>query len=324
MNFNVLIRNVGSNIGAKIIAILFAVFLWLHVTAQQEEKQSFRVPLALTAIPDSLTIIHRVPEFVEVTVQGARSNLIRLRLFGRLKGSVDLSLATAGRMDVPLSSAILNLPKELDPRKVTVDNPKTLTLHFERVVSKSVPVKIAYKGEIPRDIIITGKPVVIPEKVQLRGAASVVRGITFLTTEEIDIHGKKGRVTVESGIQAEGSDIIITPDKVLIELEIKKRAVRTLANIPPTLLRDDERLDVSYSPATVSLTLEGPEDIVRTIVSDDVSIILNITTKVPGTHRIQPEVIVPQGIERYWLDVEAFEIEIHAPMPDEFDRHEKD
>lgn len=323
MNFNRLVRNIGSNIGAKVVAILFAVFLWLHVTAQQEEKQSFKVPLTLTAMPDSLTITHVVPSFVEVTVQGARSNLLRLRFLSRLKATVDLSMATGGRIDIPLSAAILKLPKELDPRNVTVDDPKTLSLKFEPVITKSVPVKIAYEGEIPQDIIITKPPVFIPEKVQIRGAASVAGGISLVTTEEVDVRGRDGRITTEVGLHAGGADVTVTPEKVLLEMEVKKRAVRTLANIPPTLLRDDERLIVSYSPRMVSLTVEGPEDVVEKIVSDDISVILNITTKTPGTYRIEPEVIVPQGIEKYWLDIDAFEIEIHAPMPDEFDTHEK-
>lgn len=323
MNFNRLLRNIGSNIGAKIIAVLFAVFLWLHVTAQQEEKQSFRVPLAFAAMPDSLTITHAVPEFVEVTVEGARSNLLRLRLLGRLKATVDLSAARGGRIDIPLSAAILNLPPELDPRNVTVDNPKTLSLNFEPVITRSVPIKVAYEGEIPEDIIITEKPTFIPESAEIRGAASIVGGISLVTTEEIDVRDRNGRITMEVALHAGRADVTVTPEKAMLEMEVKKRAVRTLANIPPTLLRDDERMIVSHSPRTVSLTVEGPADVVKRIVSDDISIILNITTKTPGIYRVEPEVIVPPGIEKYWLDIDAFEIEIHAPMPDEFDTHEE-
>ena len=293
-----------------LISLFFAVFLWLVVTAQLEESQSFRVPLALSGIPDSLTIIHEVPEHIEVTIRGPRFNFIKLRLFSRLKASIDLSLAKRGRMNIPLSSAILNLSEEIDPRDVTVDSPKTLNLNFERVTTKSIPVKVAYKGEIPRDIIITGRPVLIPEKVAIRGAASIVSGITLITTEEIDIKNKKGMITQEVGLQLGGRNITVEPDKVLLEMEISRRAVRTLANIPPTLLQDDETLVVEYSPRAVSLTIEGPEDLIKSIVADDISVILNITTKKPGTYMLEPEIIVPQGIETYWLDVNSFEITI--------------
>lgn len=324
MSLERFIRALSANIGAKIISIFFAVFLWLHVTAQQEEKQVFRVPMTLSSIPDSLTIIHNVPEFVEVTIQGARSNLLRLRLFSRLKASVDLSMAKKGRVNIPLSAAILNLSKELDPRNVSIDNPKTLSLNFERIVSKPVPIKLAYKGEIPRDVIIAGQPVIIPDKVKISGAASIVGGIAFLTTEEIDIKNKKGKQTIEVGLQLGGREVEVNPQKVLIEMEINKRAVRTLANIPPTLLQDSEELSLDYSPRTVSLTIEGPEGVVKNVVSDDISVILNIMTKEPGRYRLQPEVIVPHGIERYWLDVDAFEITIHPAETEESRKNEKE
>ena len=196
MSFERIIRALTVNIGVKIVSILFAIFLWLHVTAQQEENQSFRVPLVLAGVPDSLTIIHEVPQFVEVTIRGSRSILIKLRLLGRLKATVDLSASKRGRVNIPLSSAILNLSEELDPRDVMVDNPKTLSLNFERVITQSVPVKVAYKGEIPQDVIIKGQPAVIPGKVNVRGAASIVSGISFLITEEIDVRGRKGKILV--------------------------------------------------------------------------------------------------------------------------------
>ena len=300
-----------SNLGAKIIAILFAIFLWLHVTAQQLEDQGFRVPLSLTGIPDSLTIIHDVPEFVEVTVRGSRSNLLKLRLFGRLKATVDLEEVKRGRVNIPLSSAILNVSEDFDPRDIEVDEPKTLTLNFERVVTRMVPVRIAYRGEIPQDIIITGDPTIIPDRVQVQGAMSIVSSITLVNTEEIDIRGKRGKLTQELAIDVGGRNVAVSPQNVLVEMELSRRGVRTLANLPPTILQDTDDVTVIYSPKTVSLTIEGPEDVIREITSDKVSILLDITTRSPGTYKIRPEIKLPQGIEKYWLDVEYFDITIN-------------
>ena len=324
MRFERLLRIISANVGAKIISIVFAIFLWLHVTAQQEDKQTFRVPLVLSGIPDSLTIIHDVPGFAEVTIGGARSNLLKLRLFGRLKATIDLSMAKKGRINTQLTSAALNLPEGLDPRDVTFDDPKSLNLNFEHVITKVVPVKLAYKGEIPRDVVILGNPVIIPNKVKVRGAASIVSGISFLTTEEVEVRGKKGRFTQEVSLRPGGRDISVLPNKVLIEMEISKRGVRTIANVPPTLLQDDETVIVDYSPKAVSLTVEGPEETIKNLVLDDVSIILDLTAKNPGIYRIEPSIIVPEGIERYWLDIDAFEITIHPPASTDSTTHEKE
>ncbi len=313
MSFDRIIKALTRNLGAKIVSLVFAFFLWLHVTAQQGENQSFRVPLAMAGIADSLTITHDVPESVEVTIRGSRSNLMKLRLFGRLEATVDLSKAVKGRNTVSLSAAMINLSEQIDPREVTIDNPKTLVLNFEDVVTKSVPVRIAYRGEIPDDVIIDGSPVIIPARVKLTGAASILKGIEALSTREIDIRGRRGDYSEEFDLILGGMDIRVVPDRVLIEMSIHKRAVRTLANIPPTMLREDESLTVEYSPRIVSLTIEGPEDLIREITTEDVSVILDLTGKAPGTYLIEPEVIVPKGIERYFLDIDNFEITILPP-----------
>ncbi len=262
MSFDRIIKVMTRNLGAKIVSLIFAFFLWLHVTAQQGENQSFRVPLTMTGIADSLTITHDVPESIEVTIRGSRSNLMKLRLFGRLEATVDLSKAVKGRNTVSLSAAMINLPEQIDPREVTVDNPKTLVLNFEEVVTKSVPVRIAYRGEIPDDVIIDGSPVIIPARVKMTGAASILEGIEVLSTREIDIRGRRGDYSEEFELMLGGMDIRVVPDKVLIEMSIHKRAIRTLANIPPTMLREDESLTVEYSPRIVSLTIEGPKEII--------------------------------------------------------------
>ncbi len=293
------------------MALLFAIFLWLHVTAQQLENQGFRVPLSLTGIPDSLTIIHDVPEFIEVSIRGSRSNLLKLRLFGRLKAVVDLQDVKRGRVNIPLSSAILNVSEEFDPRDIEVEEPKSLTLNLERVVTRTVPVRIAFKGEIPQDIIIRGDPTIIPDKVQVQGAMSVVGGITLVNTQEIDIRGKRGKLTQETPIDVGGRNFTVTPRNVLVEMELSRRGVRTLANLPPTILQDTDDVSVIYSPKTVSLTIEGPEEVIRDITSDKVSILIDITTRNPGTYKIRPDVKLPQGIEKYWLDVEHFEVTIN-------------
>ena len=313
MSLDKMKKAMTANLGAKIISLLFAVFLWLHVTAQQLENQTFRVPLAVAGIPDTLTIIHDLPEYVEVSVRGSRSNLLKLRLFGRLKATVDVSVVKQGRVNIPLSSAILNISEEFDPREVIIDEPKFLTLNFERVTSRLVPVKVAFKGEIPQDIIIRGAPAIIPDRVRVSGAMSIVNGITLLNTEEIDIRGKRGKLSQELRINMSGHNAAVTPDKVLVEIELSKRGIRTLTNLPPTILQDTENILVRYSPKTVSLTIEGPEELIKGITSDEVSILLNITTRQPGTYKIPPEVKLPQGIETYWLDIEYFDITILSP-----------
>ena len=281
--------------------------------------------LHLTGIPDSLTIIHEVPEIVDVTIRGPRSGLLKLRLLGRLKAVVDVSaVAKKGRVNILLSAGILNLSEDFDLRDITIDDPKTLSLNFERLVTKSVPVNIAFKSNNSDGIIILEGPVSIPKRVEVRGASSIVGAINFLSTEEMDIRGRKGKLSEQASLDLTGRNISVIPQKVLIKMEIQKRVVRTLENIPLTLLQDDSDLSVEYFPKVVSLTIEGAEGIIRNVVAEDVSVILNITAHDPGTYHIVPEVIVPQGIEKYFLDTDLFEITIRKGKNRETDSREQE
>lgn len=301
-----------ANIGAKLVSLAFAVLLWLHVTAQQSEVQSLRVPLVLGGIPDSLTVSHGLPRTIDVTIRGSRMELFKLRLFGRLRAQVNLSEAVQGRNTIPLGAAILNLPEEFDPRDVVVEDPKVLVLNFEPVVTRLVPVRVVWKGDVPHDALIDGPASVVPPRVQVTGASSVVGGIDSLPTREIDLRGRWGRHAQEIEIAHEGRQIRVAPERVLVEVSIQRRLSRTLAGIPPTLLQDRRALSVEYSPQLVSLTIEGPEDLIRDVAASDVSVILNLAGRPPGRHRIEPEVIVPRGIVKYFLDVDAFEIMISS------------
>ncbi|OQX86367.1 MAG: hypothetical protein B6D63_00045 [Candidatus Latescibacteria bacterium 4484_7] len=309
MNYAKITRPITENLSLKIISLIFAFMLWLYVTAQQVETQMVKAPLGVRNVPENLAIVSELPQYVEVSIKGSRSELLKLRFFNKLKAVVDCSDAKAGRLNIPLSPAILTLPNKVDIRNVTIESPRMLSIEFENVITKSVPVKIAFKGKIPDDVII-GKPVIVPDKVKLTGPSSRVNAINLVNTEEIEIRGKKKKFSQEVMVHVPEKGVVVQPDRILVEMDISKKVVRTLANLPPTLLQDDESAEVEYSPKTVSLIIEGPEDVIRNIAKDDVSIIINIASRKPGEYKIRPQVIVPQGIDKYWLDTDEFDIKI--------------
>lgn len=312
MNIKRLIRIITHNYKAKIVSILCALFLWIHVTAQRVEDQSMSVPLELTGIPDSLTIVNEIPESIDVTIKETRATLMRMRLFGSIEAIVDLSRGREGWVNFRLSPEILKFSDGEKPREVKIDRPKVLALNFKKVVSKSVPVKLVYSGNMSRDNIIMNTPVIVPGTVTVRGASNVLEDINFLPTEEIDIRNRTGVISEKARVLTRGYNIEIDPETVHVELKISERKTRTLANIPPTILVDNQNLEISCRPAVTSLTFSGPREMVEEIVSSDISIILNISDASPGTYELKPEIIVPDGIDQYWLANETFTVIVSA------------
>jgi YbbR domain-containing protein len=306
---NSILRALAANIGLKVVSLLLAICLWLYVTAQIGEKQTFSVPLAMVNVPDSLAVAREAPREIAITMRSSRSEILKLRFMSTVRATVDLAGAREGRVMVSLTPGNLNLPGGFRPEDVTIESPKSLTLDLERVVSVSVPVTPVLRGVVPKEMMLVGEPSVTPDHVIVRGPASAMRGVVSVETEPIDLHGRRGKLSREVPLRVPRGRQAV-PDKVLVELEVSRRAVRTIPGITPTVFPGEEGLDIEFSPTTAALTVEGPEELVSKLVPDDVSIILSVAPGTRGTTRIQPEVIVPQGIDTFTLDVSSFEVRV--------------
>jgi YbbR domain-containing protein len=87
-------------------------------------------------------------------------------------------------------------------------------------------------------------------------------------------------------------------------------SLKNLANVPPTILMDEKDHLTDVVPNTVSLTLEGPQAVLDTLQSGDVSVLVDLSGKPPGRYRLAPEIIVPNGIENFVMDVDSLDIRI--------------
>jgi YbbR domain-containing protein len=190
-----------------------------------------------------------------------------------------------------------------------IDAPKSLLLEFERIVSAYVPVSPVFRGSVPKGMIMVGQPAISPAQVFVRGSAAAMSGIAVVETEPIDLRNRKSGFSQEAALRV-GERLEAVPRSVRIEIDIAKRAVRTMPGIPPTLLQVEDGFLVECFPTTASLTVEGPEELVNKLVNDDLSIVLSIPPGTRGTMRIQPEIIVPQGIDSFSIDVDTFEVNV--------------
>lgn len=219
-------------------------------------------------------------------------------------------MARRGNVVIPLSAEMLKIPGRFKPGEVSIGNARSLSLAFESVERRYVPVRAVFRGEMAKDMTFVGQPVIVPDRVLVSGASSALADTAEVVTEEIDLRSRPGTFSREVGLRLGGRRLTVVPRKVLVKFELGKRASRTLAGIPPTVLQADEGLQVECSPRTASVTVEGPEELVKRLLPDEVSIVLDVSARKKGTYRIRPEVIVPQGIERYSLDVEVFEVTV--------------
>jgi YbbR domain-containing protein len=308
-------RGITTNVGVKLIAVVVAMVIWFNAIGQKEIDRTYIAPLTFINVPDSLTVTGRVPNEVEISITDTRRSMLLMR-FKRIAVQVNTKGAAPGRFSQRLSVSDVLLPSGLEPRKVRIISPVLIDVVLERLATKSVRVAVSLSGSLQGDQLLSAVPVANPDWVLMTGPESAVTQLEKVFTKPIDL--SKIREAVSRVVELEFNRDVFKcqPDRVKVTVPVGVRGRRLLANIPPTILVDEEDLFTDVYPKTVSLTLEGPKALLDTLSSGDVSVLVDLSGKPPGRYTLAPEIIVPDGVESYSMDVDSLRIMINrTPSP---------
>ncbi len=298
-----------ENIGARIIAVAVALIIWFNVSSQEQMTRSFTLPVRLVNMPDTLTLRSAAPPAIEASITATKRQLLYI---GFKKGwvSINLSSASAGRYRQAISASNVILPAEIEPNDIRIVAPVALDLAFERKITKDIPVVLTFAGSIPAGYLLNASPSIYPGSIEVTGGESVVEPLRSIPTELIDLSKIKDSFEKDVMLDFDRTVVQCNPEKIKVAISVSEKIKRVLANVPPTILFDERDLYAEITPKTVSLTLEGPQAILDTLSSGDVSILLDLSGKRPGTYTLAPDVILPAGIKNIGTDVESLEVDL--------------
>lgn len=208
--------------GTKLIALAITLALWLGVTGLRPPVSSnLDIPL-LIRIPSNMEITKTPPqEKVKISLTGDKQKLDRLMTrisAGDLSASVDLSESKTGANTVLLSPDTVNLDL---PAGVKFDRiePSKILVNLEKVIEREIEVKPAIEGEMPEGFE-TYSVTVLPARVRVRGAESIVNSLDSISTEPVSITNRnESFVASQIGLNILNSKI--TPLDSIVDVNIR-------------------------------------------------------------------------------------------------------
>jgi YbbR domain-containing protein len=277
-------RAITHNLGAKLLALAVAALVWFNASGQELVVRTRTVPLVFEGLPDSLAVATPLPETAEVRVVASRRQLVTVG-FRRVSVVTDLS--------------------------GFVTSPDHVDFEVEPMAIRRVQVSLATTGELPHSVVPVEDGVAIePAWVTIRGPASMLERVQHVSTRALDL--SKVRETVQRDIALDVDRRVFTcdPARVNLTMRVSARGERVLANVPPTVLLDSDKMDVEIEPRAVSLTLEGPAAVLDTLSSGDVSVLVSLAGRPPATYRLVPEVILPPGVRLTATSADTLQVRI--------------
>lgn len=281
-----------KNIGLKLLALAFALFLWFFVVGEEKAEVSLSVPLELVNMPDDLVISNEFNGMIDVRVYGPRS-LVRELVTRRISHVVDLAKSAPGKMTLHVTPESIRLPREV---QVTRIYPSQVNLVLEPLARREAPVEAVLKGAVAADYELKGVELK-PAKVVLSGAAREVAKVKKILTQPIDISGLSVSTKAVTGIDLQMYHLrVVGEPQVTAYIQVEEKIIRKSLVIPV------EGAGTAYSykivPRNIEISILGPVSMLRnTACKQDIRAVVQLGGLRPGAYVRQPVIEVLSGVE---------------------------
>lgn len=281
------------NLGWKALSLVLACGLWVFVNlGERDSDAAFSVRLELNDIPSGLVVTGARVDTVDLRLVGPRTLLAQVE-----RQDLEIGLSLEGVRPGPAVFTVgaegLNLPRGI---RVVRINPAQISINLERVTHKSVPVQLRLEKQPPADFTIAATAL-SPDRVTITGPESVVRDIEMARTAPIDLSSASpGEIEQDLALTASAEDTSFDVDKVTAAIRIDDVIGGRTLDAVPIALRDAPGAVAVIRPQTVSVTVEGPQRLVRAMALESVVAWLTLAQAGPGTYAMEPEVKVPAGV----------------------------
>ena len=182
---------------------------------------------------------------------------------------------------------------------------------------RALAVKVVLEGQITPGYRITDISVE-PPTITVFGTPDVIAALPgFIETEAIDVEGAQADVIERPALNGP-PNVAVVPGQQLVEVQVSVEPIESslTVEITPELQGLGPGLTTTVSPETVEIILSGPLPLLEALEADDVRVVLDLFELPLGTHQLEPQVVLPEGLTAQSILPATVQVEILvAPNP---------
>lgn len=304
-------RVLGRNLGWKVAALFASTALWIGIYGSDPNADRYlRLQVSPFGLSPDLVVANEMGRTVEVQIRGPRS-ILRTIDEEAHRVALDLSGAPGGRMSIKIVPEMLNLPRRT--RVLRIEPPR-IDVRLEPLVRKTVPVRALLVPERRNGYRIANLEVA-PASIEVAGPASRVERLRVVETEPINTLSVDGAVDRDVALAGAGQWLAYSPASVRIVFTVEEIEGRRTLGAIPVEVRNAEGTAV-LKPATVTLTIRGPEVRLREAVLEYGTAFVDAKGLKPGAHAVSPTVSLPEGFVLEGVSPPLLQLRLQAPNPE--------
>ncbi len=204
-----------------LLFVVISCILWAVLSLNDEKQYDLRMPMRITNVPDSVTLISPGPEALSVSLRAKGTQLMKMTVGRMPTVNVDFR---AFRSDgtVHLSATDLKglVRNATGGSQVSMVYPDSLSLPYTTHKGIRVPVRLDYKVTAGPQSALTGRPRLSADSVLLYTAGSAPDRADAVSTEPIHLLGIDKNTTLRVKLMAPRGTRLI-PDSIDVTFEVE-------------------------------------------------------------------------------------------------------
>jgi hypothetical protein len=210
-----------ENMGLKLVALLLALVVYLHVYTDRPATLTVVFPIQVDDLADTLAIASQAPAAVSAELRGTGKQLIRLRLAEpRLR--VSLAGVGPGRFQRVLSVQDLPMVSQAGLEVSRFMGPQMVELLVDRYEDRDVPVAAHLDGTLPPNARWSGQWFADPAFVHVHGPRSVVVKLDSLRLAPVRLDAGHDTLKVIVGVGVVPTGCRLEPPTVTLRVPISR------------------------------------------------------------------------------------------------------
>ncbi|HOK22407.1 MAG TPA: hypothetical protein PKU94_04900 [Candidatus Hydrothermia bacterium] len=178
-------KRLTENLDLKIISLLLGVVVWFNAVTDDISvySLSFKVEYSIQDLGDTLVIISDLPQSVNTSIKTSGKTFLRLRFSDRYIHK-NIQNLRYGINEIKFSYE--DIPVSLKDIEIFSINPQSFFINVDRKISKPLQVKPS-TITIQDELLTLKKATISPETATVRGPASIVGNMQYLTLEPVKV-----------------------------------------------------------------------------------------------------------------------------------------
>lgn len=298
----------GHNAVVFFVFLLVSAVLWMVLALNEEEQCDLRLPVRLTHVPDSVTIISPVPEAVSVSAMARGTQLLKLSYGNPPQVSIDFR-AYRQRDAVRLSTTDLKALARVSigGSTVMIVSPDTLNLAYTSRAGLRLPISVDYKVTPGPQATLAGRPKLSVDSVSVYSLRRLPDNVVSISTEPVRLDGVNESLTQRVRLISPSNARVI-PDSVDVTFDVERLILKSRrVVIEPTHVPSDCKL-ITF-PAQIDVFYMVPMSAYKNsdprfrVIADYRTLDLS-----GGTHNIKLRLVdVPQNLLNVHLSADSAE-----------------